>query len=142
MNQPLKEVPLHALRVLLSAAEQAKSVAIADITSIRDEITCRLRGDAEKLFAASDKTSGDITFESADGSKFKASIGKTVSWDGKILQGIARGMEWEQAQNLFDIKFSIKEAKYAALFDPELKAKIDDARTVKYGDLSISPMEK
>ena len=143
MNQPeLKELSLSNLRTLLAAAERAKAVAVADIAAITAEITNRLSDTAAKLFEKSNKISGDVTFETPDGGKFKASISKTVSWDNGRLQSIARQFPYEQVEMLFDIKFSVPEAKYKALTDPELKAKLDEARTVKYGELSIKPVEK
>lgn len=143
MNQPeLKELSLSDLRTLLAAAERAKAIAVADIAAINAEITSRLSDTAAKLFEKSEKTAGDVTFETPDGGKFKASISKTVSWDSGQLQSIARQLPYEQVELLFDIKFAVPEAKYKALTDPALKAKLDEARTVKYGELSIKPVEK
>jgi len=139
-NSELSTMPVSTLRVLLRAAEQAKATAVADITAIQGEINRRLESEAAGLFLKADKTSGDITFENADG-KFKASIGKKVEWDSDQLQCIARELPWNQAELLFDIDFSVSEAKYKALTDPALKAKLDDARTVKYGTLVIKPVE-
>lgn len=136
----VRKLPIPILRKLLAAAEQAKAIAAADIATIQGEITRRLSDDAKALFAKADKASGDVTFETDDG-KFKASIGKSVKWDSGQLQAIARQLPWEQVELLFDITFAVPEARYKALVDPALKAKLDDARTVKYGELSIKPVE-
>lgn len=140
MNEDLRTLSMPELRAKLAAAEADKAAAAARIASIQQEITGRLSGIAAKLFEESGKPAGDITFE-AEGGKFKASISKSVSWDNSRLQAIARELPWNQAELLFDIKFSVPEAKYKALVDPALKDKLDDARTVKYGELVIKPVE-
>ena len=49
-------------------------------------------------------------------------------------------MDWDTAQRIFKISFDVPEAIFKAIPDPELVAKLTEARTVKYGELTIKPI--
>ena len=112
----------------------------ARIQKIDEIIVERLAEQAKNAMSA--KTHGDVTLETPAG-KFKASIDKTVKWDSTKLQNLAATLPWEKVIGIFKIDFSVPEAKYNALKDiePMLAEKVEDARTVKYGDLKITPIE-
>lgn len=90
-----------------------------------------------KCFAAADKQSGEMTIE-VGAVKLKAKIDKEVKWDSPALRAVAGSMPWELAQQIFDIKMAVPEKIYTALTGTDLKARITEARTVKYGNLKIT----
>lgn len=134
-----KTPTLSELRDAIAEAELAKANADTTLKLLLDTLRSRVESEAAALFAADGKQAGDITFM-ADGVKLKASISKTVKWDNDKLQSIAAGMDWSMAQRVFDISFKVPEATFKAIPDPELVAKLEAARTVKYGELSIKPI--
>lgn len=87
------------------------------------------------------KEGGSTTFDAGgeDGLNFKvkASISKSVKWDGAALQKIASGMTWEEIQHYFKISFSMAEAIYKALPPGDLKKNVEAARTTKYADMKV-----
>lgn len=142
--------PLVELRKKLDDAQTRYSVAVAAIQPLQDEINYlreaihkSLSGTATKLFSESGKSAGDITISVDGAGKFKASIGKTVRWDSSKLQSIAAGMSWSEASSIFKIDFSVPEVNFKAAksMNPALAEKLIEARTVKYGDLKIVPIE-
>lgn len=137
----LSSLNLPALVSLHTAAIQRAEAAKAEAKLVQDEITARLQPAATSMFVRQKKHSGDVTFE-ADGVTLKASISKTVKWDSPKLMAIASTMDWDTAQRVFDISFSVPERTFTAIPDPELIAKLQDARTVKYGELNIKPIIK
>lgn len=124
---------------ILSALEQQKSI----LAEIDAKITDVLSETARKALAAADKTSGDVTITVVDGLQFKATVPKTVKYDSDRLQQVAATLPWQKTTQLFKIDFSVPEANYKALqkLEPELAAKIEEARTVKYGAMKIIPVE-
>lgn len=135
----VKKLTLAQLNDAIRAAEEDKQTADLILKALLDELRSRVESEAAALFAAGGKQAGDITFM-ADGVKLKASISKTVKWDNDKLQAIAASMDWSMAQRVFDISFKVPEATFKAIPDPELVAKLEAARTVKYGELSIKPV--
>lgn len=65
-----------------------------------------------------------------------------VDWDSEKLLVIASGMTWERVRKLFKIELSMSAAIYkgVAAIDEDLKAKLDDARTLKpvHGSVTLS----
>lgn len=116
-----------------AAAEQAafwKSV----VGMVDVEMAERARPALEAAYAAQDKLSGKLTVTAGDGIEFIGEKKKDVKWDSQKLMAIASTMAWPQAQALFKIEFSVPEKTYGGLAgsNPDLKAKIDEARTVDY----------
>lgn len=142
MNQPIdiKKLTLPQLRDAIAQAEQWKVDVAARLSALQNELCERVSSEARQLFAAAGKQAGDVTFTTADGVKLKASISKTVKWDNAQLQAIASSMDWAMAQRVFDISFKVPESTFKAIPDPKLVAKLEAARTVKYGDLTIKPV--
>lgn len=128
------------LRGKLRSLNESKAVLDAEIKAVTARISEILHDEAKQRFG--DKLAGDVTFETPAG-KFKASIGKTVKWGSGKLQAIAATMSWQEANALFKIDFSVPEANYKAAhsMNPTLAAKLDEARSTKYGELVIKPVE-
>ena len=136
---PIDTKELQDLRVKLFDATMRKTTADNEIKYLQGKINEILADDAKQRFG--DKLSGDITFETEAG-KFKASISKTVKWDSTKLQGIAANMPWQEVVSFFKIEFSVPEANYksAQSLRPDLAALLDEARSTKYGELTIKPV--
>lgn len=130
---------LPLLSELLSQLKEKEARVKAEIQLVNDEIANRVSNEAAALFQAQEKTSGDVTFV-VDGIKLKASVSKTVKWDDEKLKAIASDMPWEIAHRVFDISFKVPEATFKAIPDPELVARLTEARTVKYGEMTIKPI--
>lgn len=124
---------------VVALIEQQKSI----LQQIDDRITDVLSDNAFKIMEAAGKNSGDVTMTLADGTKYKASVSKTVKWDSDALKEGAKDFTWDEVRSMFKIDFSVPEANYQALqkLKPELAEKVAAARTVKYGDIKIIPIE-
>ena len=72
----------------------------------------------------------------ADNKKFKAKIGKKVTWDQDMLRDRLNNMSPETARHYGKIVFSVEERKYTAA-PPEIKQQLEDCRTVELGAFSI-----
>lgn len=138
----LKSLSIVQLRDAITNAESRKARASAELVLLHAEIEDRFREQANAMFSAAGKNSGDLTITTASGMKFKASISKTVKWDSTKLREIASTMEWPVVQRLFKMDFSVPEATFKAIPDEALLAKITDARTVQYGSLTIKPINE
>lgn len=124
---------------VVALIEQQKSI----LQQIDDRITDVLSDNAFKIMEAAGKNSGDVTMTLADGTRYKASVSKTVKYDSDYLFQLASTIPWDEARSIFKIDFSVPEANYQALqkLKPELAEKVAAARTVKYGDIKIIPIE-
>lgn len=136
---PIDTKELQDLRIKLFDATMRKTAADNEVKYLQGKISEILADDAKQRFG--DKLSGDITFENEAG-KFKASIGKTVKWDSAKLQSIAANMPWPEVVSFFKIDFSVPESNYksAQTLRPELAGLLDEARSTKYGELTIKPV--
>lgn len=130
---------LVALREKMREGLLQKALLDEEIKKIQSRISEILADEAKRQFG--EKLAGDVTLDT-DVGKFKASISKTVKWDNGKLQAIASTMPWGEAQSLFKIDFSVSEANYKAVqsMRPELAARLDEARSTKYGELTIKPV--
>lgn len=92
---------------------------------------------AEAAYNREGKTDGTVKF--AIGSRiFKSTISKTVKYDTEKLQSIAGSIPWSDAEKIFKIEFDVPERAFSAIEDADLKKRITDARTVKYGTPKIT----
>lgn len=138
-NFNIKSLTIPELREYIANLISRQAALKQAAEEAQDELASRVSNEAAALFAKAGKTSGDITFE-ADGVKLKASVSKSVKWDNAKLQAVAASMDWDTAQRIFKISFDVPEATFKAIPDPELVAKLTEARTVKYGELTIKPI--
>lgn len=146
--------------------EIAAGMSNARASEIGDILKERHHTQAEDAFDAADKSSGEMTLDhpSNPNLKIKAKISKTVSWDGSKVEAFiswlmspkatpeeiaaatvkgepapgGRGWGYDKIKQAFKITFSVPEKTYAALgLDEDMKARLDPARTIKFGDLSV-----
>ena len=106
-----------------------------------EEVNCSIAALAVPLaltgFKKEEKTDGTIRFASDD-TIFKAVIGKTVSYDNDKLLAIINSIPWDTAKTIFKIKLEVGERAFKAITDEDLKQRLTDARTVKYGEPKIT----
>lgn len=113
-----------------------------ELAAIDAEIARRYQAQVDALYTAKGEMSGKVKHDLPSGLRVEGSRSKTVQWDGAKLLAVAKTMSWEQVQHFFDIGVKMPEKVYSAL-DPtsDLKANVDEARTVKYGDVKIALVE-
>lgn len=87
--------------------------------------------------ASSGLTHGQHSTE-IDGVKLTFKISQRVDWDSNVLESIANTLPWEQVRRIMKIEFSVPEKNFKALEENELKDRLMDARTVKYGNPTVS----
>lgn len=113
---------------LIDQAEKGNKIRKSEV---QGELDRRLGQQLDAALAASGKDTGTASIDLPGGGTAKRTTKKDVKYDGAALIGIASTMPWEVANNLFKITATLPEANYAGLIaNPELKAKIDAARTV------------
>lgn len=94
---------------------------------------------AKLAFEKAAKTDGKVSVDLPGGLKLSASISKRVDWDQDKLMAAAKNLPWADVQHYFTIKFGVPEKIYKALPpSSELKAKLDEARTEKRGEMTIT----
>jgi hypothetical protein len=120
----------------ITHAKRRMAIARDEIAYFETELTARYAGAKEAYFQ--DRLSGDHSFTGTSGLRLKASISKTVKWDSEKLKAIAAKMPWDLANEVFEIEFSVPEARYQNMTDAALKHTLTGARTTKYGDLKVT----
>lgn len=115
----------------ISKAKENQQVILA-------EVARRYTHQLSTEFDSKDKPSGEVTQE-FDGVKLSYKIGKKVEWDNGKLMEIAATLPYETTQKVFDIEFSIPEARFKNIdmLPKELSDRIVEARTVKYSEPKI-----
>ncbi len=117
------------------AALKTERAAVEDaILSIADPL-------AAAAYKRANKVDGTVPF-ALDNEMFKSVIDKRVSYDSEALQRIAGSIPFEKAMSLFKVEYSISEKVFQAITDADLKKRITDARTVKYGAPKITTTDK
>jgi len=132
---------LNELALSIQKLELQKAEIDAQLKGLQETLRAGVHEQFAQAFIAADKMSGDITLV-LEGVKLKGKIPKKVVWDNRKLQALAASLPWDQAQKIFDIKFSVPEKNYSALSiaGSDLVAKLDDARTVEIGDFKVEVM--
>jgi hypothetical protein len=113
----------------------------SELSVVDKTILGATQGKVQQMFALAGKQSGTVRVLGEDGIAIVGEIPKKVEWDSKALMNLASTMTADQAFEIFDIKFSIPEKKFASLpeqVDSVALQAILSARTVKYGDMKIS----
>lgn len=123
-------------------AEFAKQVADARsrLGAVTAELFTRFAASVKATLDQAGKTHGSATLPLQDGFALKTDTKQTVKWDSAQLQAIATTLPWERVVALFKIDFSMSETIYkgVAALSPELREKIDAARTTKIGEPVIT----
>lgn len=111
--------------------------AKSTLAALEAEMDRRMATRATAALAELGKEHGQVGY-SHGGMRFKAEAKKTVKWDSEKLKAVARTMPFAMVERLFKIEFSVPEATYGAIVDPELLAKINDARTTRIDPIKVS----
>lgn len=94
---------------------------------------------AKLAFEKANKTDGKVAVDLPGGLKLSASVSKRVDWDSDKLLAVAKNMPWADVQHYFKFDLGVSENIYKSLPpSSEFKAKLDDARAVKLGDMKIT----
>ena len=106
---------------------------------VSQELQSRFADSAKAALEQAGKTHGAATLPLQDGFIAKADVKQTVKWDSEKLQAIAQTLPWDRVTALFGITFKMSETIYkgVAALSPELRAKIDAARTTVIGEPAI-----
>lgn len=120
------------------ASEIAEAIAFqkATLDNINTELLSRYGERFKAELASAGKTEGEVSRE-VDGVKLTYAIKPKVKWDAAKLQAIAASLEWDVAQRVFKIDFSVPEKTYKAITDKGLLNRLTDARTVEYGEPKV-----
>ena len=112
----------------------------AAVDELNAEIQRRFEASAVSAFGQAGKDSGQLKLSLQDGFALECKIDKKVEWDSDKLMAVAQTMPWDRVQAIFKIAFAVPEKIYGgiAAVDPGLKAKIDDARTVKLSPVKVT----
>lgn len=129
-------------------ALEVKKNAEVEVKRIDEQIAQLI--DPQTMIAAAGKDSGQVS-ENFNGIKITVKADKKVKWDSNVLMAAASKLDWAQTVSLFDIDFSMKEAKYNALVEnvtsglaphllPLLNA-VKEARTVEITAAKVQAAE-
>lgn len=127
---------------LLTAREAAAAnleAAKSDLKTVDDEINQKFLAPLQEEYRLMAKNSGTVKCHTGIvGIEAHADIKKTVTWDQAKLRAVMQGMTWEQIQRLFKIDVEVGEKVFNDIADMDLKAKLTDARMVKYAEPKIT----
>lgn len=133
--RPLSNYSLAQLHEELTAMDEAVAAAKVRKAVVVDELEARFRLAIDAGYVLVGKVSGTLKLPSGDaGFRLGCEIEKDVKWDSKKLLAAAGGMPWAQFTAIFKLTLEIPAKIWAGLEagNPELAAKLKDARTVKY----------
>lgn len=141
-DEALASATLPELHHLLSEREKALLSAKFNVGAVVEEISRRLGDSCKAAFDQAEKVHGTVNLPLQNGLTAKCEITKKVEWDSDKLMDVAKTMPWDRVVKLFKIAFSVPEKIYDGIdaVDPELRKKLDEARTVKYGAPKITLM--
>jgi hypothetical protein len=129
-------------QLLAAQDEAAGDLAAAKALSlvVAQELARRYGDSAKQALTQAGKSHGTTTLPLQDGFAAKAEVKQTVKWDSDALMAVAQTLPWERVVALFSIKFSMSEMIYKGVsaLSPELRAKIDAARTTVIGEPSVT----
>lgn len=141
MTQPIELTTATYAELLAEQDAAAQDTAAAKGRTLRltQELQRRLGESGKAALLQADKTHGTTSLQMQDGMVAKVEVKQTVKWDSAALQELAQTLPWERVNAMFSIKFSMSETIYKgiAAFSPEMRAKIDAARTTTLGEPSI-----
>jgi len=132
----------------LKAQEADIKARLKEVTGTIELVTAL---DVQKAITASGKTHGVVYTDPINGGfgtnrtfTGKVDIAKKVKWDSEKLLKVAMEMPWSKVQRLFKLEVSVPERTYDGIqaVDPDLFAKIEEARTVEYSAPKITLIEE
>lgn len=139
-SEGLMKLTLRELLQEQVAVNDLLATAKSCVAAVQAEISGRLGQSGVNDLAAQGKTHGTVTLELQDKMRAKVVVDRKVKWDGSKLLAVAQTMPWDKAMSVFKLDVSMSETAYkgVAMLDPELKAKIDDARTETIGEPKVT----
>ena len=138
-NATLTSLTLPELLAEQDAAAMDVAAAKGRTLRVSQELQRRYADSAKSALAQAGKDYGSISLPLQDGFVVKADAKQTVKWDSDKLQAVAQTLPWERVNALFGITFKMSETIYkgVAALSPDLRAKIDAARTTTIAEPSI-----
>lgn len=132
----MSRLPLSKIHELTEQANADAASAKARLAAIKNELGRRFGESVKQALDQQGKEHGTVTLPMQDGFTLKGERKQTVKWDSAKLMGIAQTLPWERVQQLFKIEFSMSETIYKGIgaAAPELRERIDAARTTTLGD--------
>jgi hypothetical protein len=108
--------------------------------AVKAELARRFAASAAESLKQKGKTHGSGKLELQDRLAVKYDVKQEVKWDSPALMAIAQTLPWERVAAIFKIEFSVSETVYKgiAAVAPELREKIDAARTTKIKEPSLA----
>ncbi len=137
---PIENVTLTTLLAMQDIAADRMAKAKESVALVKAELDRRFGASAKNLLIEQGKSHGIVNLACQDGIVAKADTKMTVKWDSDKLQAIAQTMPWDRVKSLFKISFSMTETIYKGVeaVAPDLRAKIDEARTTQIGEPVIT----
>jgi hypothetical protein len=129
--EQLRSRSLAQISDMIADNETAAALHKANLTALKAELSRRFLESARQSLIQQGKDYGTANLELQDGFKVKVELRQKVKWDSVKLMAVARELPFERVEALFKIEFSMSETVYKGVsaLSPELRAKIDDART-------------
>ncbi len=107
------------------------------ITQVEKRIVEAVKPALDAAYQREGQAGGTVKFVYGNHT-FKAVVDRRVEWNSDALKEIAAGMSPVDAATFFKITYSVADAMFKAILNPELKAKLTVARLVKYSEPKIS----
>lgn len=141
MPQPIDLTQATLAELLAEQDAAALDTAAAKGRSLRltQELLRRFAESAKATLDQAGKTHGTANLLLQDNYFVKTDTKQTVKWDSAKLQEVAQTLPWDRVNALFGITFKMSETIYkgVAALSPDLRAKIDAARTTTIGEPSM-----
>lgn len=118
------------------AAREA-GAAKGRLAQIEGRIAALVKAPVDAALTREGTNSGTVRFMVGN-EVFKAVISKTVTWSSDALKEIACEISPVMAANLFKVTYAVPDAAFKLVLDPNLRARLIAARTIKYGDPKVT----
>lgn len=128
MNNPIAELNEKRKHIVAELEKMKAALAVVDA-----ELVEVIRPALSNLKSIQGKEHGTFNIDGGAGLKIKVTIDKRVNWDGGLLKEIYDHLPQTAQAEIFEVSYKIPEKTYQEL-QGDLKAQIDRARTVKYGE--------
>jgi hypothetical protein len=123
--------------------ERVRDDVVEAIGVYQAEIARRYAEAGRLALEKAGKTHGKVSVDLPGGLKLEAQVSQRVDWDQDKLQSIAKTLpDMATINHYFGIKFNVSEKIYKAIPPGDLRAKFDEARTTKLGDLKVTLTRK
>lgn len=124
------------------AAKAELDKAKRAVSEVAEEIATAYSEKVKAAYNALQKQGGSQSVPLQDGLVAKGDISKEVKWNQDLMRMAAASMTFVEVMHYFKIEFSMTEVTYKSLPNGAFKDLIDEARSVKYGELKITLVEK